>query len=92
MGINSTELFHAAEQIQAAVTATNRLANVTGDKALRTLRRQVAEQLKDRADQVRSWANTFQHHEQRGEDIPADIAHRIQSATREFLVLAEGGR
>jgi hypothetical protein len=39
MGINSTELFHAAEQIQEAVTATNRLANVTGDKALRDLRR-----------------------------------------------------
>ena len=92
MGIKSTELFHAAEQIQAAVTATSRLANVTGKKALRDLRRQVAEQLQDRANQVRSWANTLRHHEERGEDIPADIAWRIQSATQEFLALAEGGR
>jgi hypothetical protein len=90
MGINSTELFHAAEQIQAAVTATNRLANVTGDKALRTLRRQVAEQLKNRADQVRSWANTLRHHEERCDNIPADVTFRIQSATREFLAMAEG--
>ena len=90
MGINSNELFHAAEQIQAAVVATNRLANVTGDKALRDLRRQVAGQLQDRAEQVLSWARTTRCHEERGEIIPADILLRIQSATREFLALAEG--
>jgi hypothetical protein len=87
---NSTELFQAAEQIQAAVDETNRLANVTGDKALRDLRRQVAGQLLDRADQVRSWARTTRYHEERGNDIPADVAFRIQSATREFLAMAEG--
>ena len=89
--MNANELFHAAKQIQDVVTQTQRLSQGSGNKTLQELHRQVAEQLQDRADQVRCWAQSVRDHEDRNESLPANVAFRIQSATREFLAMATGG-
>ena len=88
--MNSAELSAAAARIEAAATQRQAWAKQTRDPAYAALYEGVAQQLRDRASQVRSWARNLTHYERKGQDIPADIAAYIEGGTREFLAMAEG--
>ena len=88
MSMTSTQLEHAAACIGAAATLARDEATAETRPAWRDLRSGVAQQLQDRADQVATWANNMARYEARGEDVPADVADRIEAATREFLAMA----
>ena len=88
MGMNSTELNDAAAKIEAGANKRRAWAEHTSDPLYVDLYRGVAQQLQDRAEQVRSWAANSAHLEGCGEVRDPERQTEIEAATREFLAMA----
>jgi hypothetical protein len=82
--MNATELMNAANRLAAAAAERSRWAEKDEPRWF-SLHSSVAQQLNDRAAQVRSWAATARYREERGETCPAEIEAWIDAAVREFL-------
>ena len=88
--MNSRDLFAAAAKIETAANLRKTWAQQTSDPLYADLYRGVAEQLQDRAEQVRSWAANSAHMEGRGEAREPERQVEIEAATSEFLKMANG--
>jgi hypothetical protein len=82
--MNSTELMKAANRLEAAAAERSRWAEQDEPRWF-GLHSGVAQQLSDRACQVRSWAAAARYREEHGETCPAEIEAWIDAAVREFL-------
>ncbi len=86
--MNSTELAGAAAEIEAAARACRQPADQATDTAWADLHRGVAQQLQDRANQVKSWSATAAHWERTGQERPTDVVAQIDAAVAEALDMA----
>lgn len=82
--MNSQQLLAAAAKIEKAAKLRIRWAQASDDKTFSNVHLGVAQQLQDRADQVRSWAQFLAWNGM------AEATHAMETATREFLAMAEG--
>ena len=83
--MNAAQLPAAADKLARAANLRTAWATQAHSALRRALFTEVARQLRDRADQTRSWAKNVSHYQSRGEAIPTEVEAQIESAVREFL-------